>query len=159
MRQVTRRRSQVLAVFRNLINAGRRFRAWWISTAWAARIDMGAVEMAAAGPALLGDYNLNHSVDAADYVLWRKTNGTSVAQPYSGADGDGNSAVNSNDYTVWRSHFGNTSPGAGSAAQELSDEPAAFGVGGRIVWTARMQPPWRLRLWQTCRSLARHRSR
>jgi hypothetical protein len=89
-----------------------------------ARIDMGAVEMAPSGPALVGDYNLNHSVDAADYVLWRKTNNTSVSQPYDGADGDGNSAVNANDYTVWRSHFGNTSPGAGSAAQALNDEPA-----------------------------------
>jgi hypothetical protein len=87
-----------------------------------ARIDIGAVEMKPAGPTLTGDYNLNHSVDAADYVLWRKTNGTSVAQ-YSGADGDGNSAVNANDYTVWRGRFGNASPGAGSAAEELSDEP------------------------------------
>ena len=90
-----------------------------------ARIDMGAVEMAVSGPALVGDYNLNHTVDAADYVLWRKTNNTSVTSAYSGADGDGNSLINSNDYTVWRSHFGNTSPGAGSAAQGLSDEPAA----------------------------------
>jgi hypothetical protein len=88
-----------------------------------ARIDIGAIEMAPAGPTLPGDYNLNHSVDAADYVLWRKTNGKSVPQAYYGADGDGNSAVNSNDYTVWRGHFGNTSPGAGSAAQEFSDEP------------------------------------
>ena len=55
-----------------------------------ARIDIGAVEMTPAAPALIGDYNLNHSVDAADYVLWRKTTGTNVAQPYSGADGDGN---------------------------------------------------------------------
>ena len=73
--------------------------------------------MTPAAPTLPGDYNLNHSVDAADYVLWRKTTGTSVPQPYSGADGDGNSVVNANDYTVWRSHFGNTSPGAGSAAR------------------------------------------
>jgi hypothetical protein len=88
-----------------------------------ARIDMGAVEMTPAGPALVGDYDLNHSVDAADYVLWRKTNGTSVPQPFGGADGDGNSVVNANDYTVWRSHFGNTSPGAGNALQGLSGEP------------------------------------
>jgi predicted outer membrane repeat protein len=90
-----------------------------------ARVDIGAVEMAAAtGPALPGDYNLNHSVDAGDYVLWRKTNGSSVSPSYSGADGDGNSTVNSDDYPVWRSHFGNTSPGSGSAAQALSDESA-----------------------------------
>ena len=29
---------------------------------------------APAGPALLGDYNDNGKVDAADYVVWRKTN-------------------------------------------------------------------------------------
>jgi predicted outer membrane repeat protein len=87
-----------------------------------ARIDIGAVEMSATGPALLGDYNLNLAVDAADYVLWRKTNGTSVTPAYSGADGDGNSVVNSDDYTFWRSHFGNTPPGAGSAAQGLNGE-------------------------------------
>jgi hypothetical protein len=46
-----------------------------------------------------------------------------VAQAYSGADGDGNSLINSDDYTVWRSHFGNTSPGGGSAAQALDDDP------------------------------------
>jgi hypothetical protein len=88
-----------------------------------ARIDIGAVEIAAAGPALPGDYNLNHSVDAADYVLWRKTNGTNMSQAYSGADGDGNSAVNSNDYAVWRGHFGNSSAGAGAAASEPWHEP------------------------------------
>ena len=38
---------------------------------------------------ILGDYNLNGTVDAADYVVWRKTLGTSVAPPFSGADGDG----------------------------------------------------------------------
>jgi hypothetical protein len=83
--------------------------------------------MTPAGPALTGDYNLNHVVDAADYVLWRKTTGGSVPQAYSGADGDGNTVVNSNDYTVWRSRFGNTPPGAGSGAQGLSDEAVGSG--------------------------------
>jgi hypothetical protein len=79
-----------------------------------ARIDIGAVEMPQAPtvPTLLGDYNLNHAVDAGDYVLWRKTSGSGVSPAYAGADGDGNSVVNANDYTVWRSRFGNV----GSAA-------------------------------------------
>ena len=43
-----------------------------------ARIDMGAFELQAPpGPALPGDYNLDDSVDAADYVVWRKR----LAQP------------------------------------------------------------------------------
>jgi hypothetical protein len=84
-----------------------------------ARIDMGAVEMVAVGPTLVGDYNLNHSVDAADYVLWRKTLNTSVAMPNSGADGDGSGVIDPGDYTVWRSNFGDVlSPGAGSGLPE-----------------------------------------
>jgi hypothetical protein len=47
--------------------------------------------------ALLGDYNHNGIVDAADYVVWRKTDGTPAG------------------YTTWRSHFGQP-PGSGSGA-------------------------------------------
>ena len=47
---------------------------------------------------LLGDFNNNGTVDAADYVVWRKTDGT---QP---------------GYDQWRANFG-TSLGVGSAAR------------------------------------------
>jgi formylglycine-generating enzyme len=50
---------------------------------------------------LLGDFNGNSTVDAADYVVWRKTNGPPT------------------DYNLWRSNFGKTAgggPGAGSGA-------------------------------------------
>jgi hypothetical protein len=62
--------------------------------------------------ALTGDYNHNNMVDAADYVIWRKTlgqSGTGLA-----ADGDGNGSIANNDYNVWRAHFGETAPGASS---------------------------------------------
>lgn len=80
-------------------------------------IDIGAVEtLAPPAPELPGDYNLNDVVDAADYVLWRRTEGTNVPQ-YSGADGDGNGMVGDNDYTVWRSNFDEVPmPGTGSQA-------------------------------------------
>jgi hypothetical protein len=52
-----------------------------------------------------GDYNNDGKVDAADYVIWRNTQGHSVAVG-TGADGDFNGVVNSADYTVWRSNFG-----------------------------------------------------
>jgi hypothetical protein len=88
-----------------------------------ARIDIGAVEMAPSGvPSLLGDYNVNHVVDAGDFVLWRKTNGGTVTQQYSGADGDGNTFINGSDYTVWRSRFGNSQPGAGSGNEFVMSE-------------------------------------
>ncbi len=47
---------------------------------------------------LSGDYNGNGTVDAGDYVLWRKT-----PLVYNGDPG----------YTIWRSNFGKP-PGAGS---------------------------------------------
>ena len=64
-------------------------------------------------PELPGDYNGNHAVDAADYVLWRKTMGADVPQ-YSGADGNGSSKIDDADYDVWRGHFG--APASASAA-------------------------------------------
>jgi hypothetical protein len=45
--------------------------------------------------ALAGDFNSDGSVDAADYVAWRKTNGTQAG------------------YNVWRANFGQTA-GRGS---------------------------------------------
>ena len=71
-------------------------------------------------PGASGDYNRNGAVDAADYVLWRKTQGNSVATAYAGQNGNGNKTVASEDYTVWRSHFGQTitppGPGSGSGS-------------------------------------------
>jgi hypothetical protein len=61
------------------------------------------------------DYNHNGIVDAADYVLWRKTLGMAAVPPGSGADGNVDGTVNAGDYTLWRAHFGNPM-GAGSGA-------------------------------------------
>jgi T5SS/PEP-CTERM-associated repeat protein len=73
---------------------------------------------------LAGDYNHNGVVDAADYIIWRKTlgqTGTGLA-----ADGNGNNQVDSGDYTFWRARFGRTSgagAGASSAANLAVPEP------------------------------------
>jgi hypothetical protein len=86
------------------------------------------------GPTLPGDYNGNGTVDAADYVVWRKTLGTSMPN-YTGADGNGNGVVDQDDHAVWRAQFGETlSVGAGSlvAAAPTVPEPATavlFGAG------------------------------
>ena len=52
-----------------------------------------------------GDYNGNGVVDAADYVVWRK----SLNQQGSGlaADSNGDGIVNTADYNFWRSRVGN----------------------------------------------------
>ena len=69
-------------------------------------IDIGAFELqTVATPELPGDYNRSQSVDAADFVIWRKTKGADVP-PYTGADGNGNSKIDDADYNVWRGQFG-----------------------------------------------------
>jgi hypothetical protein len=76
-----------------------------------------------------GDYNGNGSVDAADYVDWRKMLNQSVT-PGSGADGAGpggapDGVVNELDYGFWRSRFGSTSAAAGAADETMPlPEPA-----------------------------------
>ncbi len=52
-----------------------------------------------------GDYNQNGVVDAADYVLWRTTDGTQTG------------------YDTWRSHFGQTA-GSGAAILATDSNPA-----------------------------------
>jgi CSLREA domain-containing protein len=79
-------------------------------------IDIGAYEFNPEGQVLAGDYNGNGTVDAADYVVWRKALGQSGIPPFSGADGDGDGDVTQNDYNVWRANFGNSLPPRGRAS-------------------------------------------
>jgi hypothetical protein len=57
---------------------------------------------------LAGDYNGNGIVDAADYVIWRKNDGTPLG------------------YNTWRTNFGRTlGSGSGALSQTAVPEPAA----------------------------------
>jgi hypothetical protein len=77
------------------------------------QLDIGAIEMPApTGPELPGDYNRDGSVDAADYVMWRKTLSMTVPQ-YEGADGDGDTTIGNGDYSVWAESFGESTSGSG----------------------------------------------
>ena len=63
---------------------------------------------------LLGDYNGNGVVDAADYVVWRNGLGTTFQQ---------------SDYNVWRQNFGKTGgSGAGATASAAVPEPAGIAM-------------------------------
>ena len=68
-------------------------------------------------PLLPGDFNGDGRVDAADYVKWRKSDGS----PFG--------------YNTWRTHFG-TAGGAGSGfAASSVPEPATLGlVGFMLAW-------------------------
>jgi GH35 family endo-1,4-beta-xylanase len=52
-----------------------------------------------------GDFNGDGAVDAADYVVWRSSNGSNTDLR---ADGNGDGSINDADYAVWRTHFGTT---------------------------------------------------
>jgi hypothetical protein len=78
-----------------------------------------------AAPSLPGDFNNDGTVDAADYVVWRKTDGTPAG------------------YNTWRTHFGEPAgSGAGDSANATVPEPATFvmlmvtaaGVSARRRW-------------------------
>ena len=54
------------------------------------------------GP-MVGDYNNNGVVDAADFTVWRDNLGST--NPI--ADGDGDGIVDIDDYVIWTHNFGN----------------------------------------------------
>ncbi|MEX0643489.1 MAG: proprotein convertase P-domain-containing protein [Pirellulales bacterium] len=71
---------------------------------------------------LLGDYNLDGTVDTSDFIIWRFTMGSSVT-PFTGADGDGSGVIDQGDYDLWRAHYGETlPPGGASLAVTASDD-------------------------------------
>jgi hypothetical protein len=61
-----------------------------------------------------GDFNLDRAVDAADYIVWRKSLGETGSRL--AADGDGNGTIDEDDYNVWRNNFGATADGAAAVA-------------------------------------------
>ena len=61
-----------------------------------------------------GDYNVNHVIDSADYVVWRKSLGqTGVGLK---ADGNLNNQIDANDFAFWRTRFGQAA-GSGSSLE------------------------------------------
>ena len=74
----------------------------------------------------LGDYNNNGTVDAADYVLWRK--GGPLANEV-----DAPGTVNGADYTAWRARFGNSGSGAGAGSGDPRTAGAVPEPGGMFL--------------------------
>jgi hypothetical protein len=77
---------------------------------------------------VLGDYNLNGIVDAADYAVWRdKLNGADGSLPNRSPGNTG--PISQADYTFWKSRFGATA-GAGAGVLPLAaasvPEPSAY---------------------------------
>lgn len=77
---------------------------------------------------ILGDYNNDGTVDAADYTVWRDTagqTGASLAADGTGPSGTPDGVVDDLDYQFWVEHFGNTS-GSGAASSASAPEPATW---------------------------------
>jgi hypothetical protein len=83
----------------------------------------GRVRRIAAVTGLLpGDFNNDGTVDAADYVVWRKNVGTNNALPNNPTPGP----IDQTEYERWLANFGNSSPGAGGIALGPVPEPASL---------------------------------
>jgi prepilin-type N-terminal cleavage/methylation domain-containing protein len=84
---------------------------------------IGSITWIRSSDALLGDYNSDGEIDAADYEnKWFMNYGKWVARG-GGADGNSNGIVDAADYVLWRKMIGSVNPGSSSAA--AVPEPSA----------------------------------
>lgn len=59
---------------------------------------------------LVGDYNGDGEVDAADYVVWRDTLGSTDLRANGDDTGASRGVIDAADYAVWKENFGNITP-------------------------------------------------
>ena len=69
-----------------------------------------------------GDFNEDDIVDAADYVIWRKSDGSNNGLPNDGGLG---TPIGSQHYDLWVTNFGNISSGNGSEPVDSVPEPTS----------------------------------
>jgi hypothetical protein len=73
-------------------------------------------------PTIPGDYNLNGSVDADDYTVWRDSLGSPTSLP-----GDDTPGVGPDDYDRWKTQFGQTDgTGSGAVSKIAVPEPSSL---------------------------------
>jgi GH25 family lysozyme M1 (1,4-beta-N-acetylmuramidase) len=86
--------------------------------------------------AIPGDFDRSGTVDAADYVVWKKLNGR-VVPIYRSADANGDARVNGGDLSLWRANFGRSASGGGGsvAAPEPGSLVIALLVAGGTIST------------------------
>jgi subtilisin-like proprotein convertase family protein len=86
---------------------------------WVENFGSGTLSNQVAQPDPPGDYNREETVDAADYVVFRKFLNSTVPIAYAGADGNGNRSIDPDDRDVWVQHFGEV-PSGGSSSFAVS---------------------------------------
>jgi hypothetical protein len=77
---------------------------------------MGFVEYIAT---LVGDFNNDNSVNAADYTVWRNNLGIMGGATPSQGDANGDGNVTEADYTLWKAHYGEQLGGGAGALSGL----------------------------------------
>jgi hypothetical protein len=91
--------------------AGQAWVALGVRVAWETHRDYWIDHVVVSTTVIPGDYNNNGAVDAADYVVWRKNDGTQQG------------------YDIWRANFGRTADtGAAAGANAAVPEPTALAV-------------------------------
>lgn len=88
-------------------------------------IDINAIEAIAQLP-IPGDYNFDGSVNAADYTVWRDTEG--AVGPGLAADGNNDLVINGLDYDVWVANYG-YGPSPAMAMASSVPEPTTLLMG------------------------------
>jgi hypothetical protein len=73
------------------------------------RLELASIQVIGSQP-LLGDFNDDNNVNAADYTVWRNNFGAVEGDLLHG-NGNGGS-IGEADYTLWKSHFGDTRQGS-----------------------------------------------
>jgi hypothetical protein len=76
----------------------------------------------AAPAGLVGDYNSNNVVDAADYVVWRNNENTMTALPNDPVGG----VIGPGQFNNWRANFGASTAGSSAGLGTAVPEPAAL---------------------------------
>jgi hypothetical protein len=78
--------------------------------------------MLAAPEGVAGDFNEDDKVDAADYVLWRKSGTNPLPN-------DGGALTSTDRYNLWRANFGSMSMPGGGAGGANVPEPTTVAIG------------------------------
>ena len=82
---------------------------------------MGIFTASIASPAIAGDYNEDHVVNAADYTVWRNHLGTPAGSLPNDPDGG---VIGLAQYETWKASYGQMASGGGSASvNEAVPEP------------------------------------
>lgn len=81
------------------------------------------ITLNAAASGVIGDFNNNGRVDAADYVLWRDRVGSGTALPNDNGLG---TPIGQSQYNLWRSNFNKPGSGSGSLESGAVPEPTSM---------------------------------